>query len=679
MSKVTVRTWKDFQKEARVFPRDKLWESDINPVYRCLSDNYLGVDSPNLHVAFIDIETNFHQEFGFSSAEEAFNEVTAVTVYLNWSDLCITLALCPKTLSMDTAQLIVEKFENCFLFDDEKKLLNTFLDVIEDADILSGWNSEGYDIPYLVNRVTKILSKDDTRRFCLWDKKPSKRKFERFGAEQETYDLFGRIHLDYMQLYIKYTYHEMHSYSLDAIAEYELDEHKLAYEGSLDQLYNNDFEKFIAYNRQDTILLYKLDTKLKFIDLASEIAHDVGVLLPTTAGIVAVTEQAITLEAHSRGMVVPNRKHGSDEADPDALFNPDQAAGAYVVVPKPGLHRYVGTIDLNSLYPSTIRALNMSPETILGQLRPDATNAMILSNMQDKVVNGKSKKGTSFAEAWDGQFGSLEYQSVMTHEEYTPITIDWENGDVSKHTAKEVWSLIFNNNKAIILSANGTIFTNEKKGIIPGLLERWTLERKALQKKKKEATDKKEIDIWDKKQTVTKLKSNGLYGALLNPGCKFFDQRLGQSTTLTGRCIAKHMDTVVNECITGVADHYGDAILSGDSVAGDSIISSNYGDISVESLFYRCTQFWQEDEKEYGHAADIKVSSYDKTNNTDYFDNISYIHRHKVSKEQWEIEDEDGNTIHVTSDHSVMIERNGVLIEVKPKDLLYSDILLTIG
>jgi len=127
----------------------------------------------------------------------------------------------------------------------EEDLLSTFLDLIEDADILSGWNSEGYDIPYCVNRITKVLSKDDTRRFCLWNQLPKKREFERFGASNITFDTIGRVHMDYMQLYRKYTYEERHSYSLDAIGEHELQERKTNYEGTLDQLYNNDFKKLL--------------------------------------------------------------------------------------------------------------------------------------------------------------------------------------------------------------------------------------------------------------------------------------------------------------------------------------------------------------------------------------------------------------------------------------------------
>jgi DNA polymerase elongation subunit (family B) len=125
--------------------------------------------------------------------------------------------------------------------------------------------------------------------------------------------------------------------------------------------------------------------------------------------------------------------------------------------------------------------------------------------------------------------------------------------------------MLFDSNQPWVLSANGTIFTYEKKGVIPGLLERWYRERQEMQAKKKEARDAKEIAFWDKRQLVKKINLNSLYGAILNPGCRFFDKRIGQSTTLTGRSIAKHMDAHLNECITGEYDHVGRAVIYGDT------------------------------------------------------------------------------------------------------------------
>jgi len=547
VSRFSTRHGKEFQKEVRMHDKGSLWESDFNPVFRCLAENYLGVDAPKLQTCFFDIEVDFDPERGYSSPDDPFNAITAISLYLNWMEQMITIAVPPKSLSMESAKDLVSDFPNTFLFETEAEMLSTFLELIDDADVLSGWNSEGYDIPYTVNRTIRVLSKDDTRKFCLFGQHPKKRTFERFGSEQTTYDLIGRQHLDYMQLYRKYTYEERHSYALDAIGEYELDERKVQYEGTLDQLYNQDFKKFIDYNRQDTALLDKLDKKLRFIDLSNELAHANTVLLATTMGAVAVTEQAIINESHEQGLIVPNRKHQDEERV--------RAAGAYVATPKRGLHDWLGSIDLNSLYPSVIRSLNMAPETIVGQLR---------MSMTEKHIADRMESGSTFAGAWEGMFGTLEYKAVMDMDAGTEITIDWELGGDDTLSAADVWRLIFDSNKPWILTANGTILTHEKKGVVPGLLERWYAERQEIQAKMR-TCEGEERAFWDKRQLVKKINLNSLYGAILNPGCRFFDHRIGQSTTLTGRAIAKHMSAKVNELLTGEYDHTGDCIVYGDT------------------------------------------------------------------------------------------------------------------
>ena len=549
VARFSTRNNKEFRKEIRIQSGKRLFESDINPIFRCLEENYKGQDAPRLNVAFFDIEVDFDPDRGFSPPADPFNAITAISVYLGWLEQMVTLVVPPRHMSPETAEEIAGEFENTMIFEREEDLLKTFLDLIEDADALSGWNSEGFDIPYTINRVTRVLSKDDTRRFCLWDQFPKQRMFERFGAENQTYDLIGRVHMDYMQLYRKYTYEERHSYSLDAIAEYELGETKTVFEGTLDQLYNQNFKRFIEYNRQDTMILAKLDQKLKFLDLANILAHENTVLLQTTMGAVALTEQAIINEAHERGMVVPNRKERLSDED-------TQAAGAYVAYPKKGIHEYIGSIDINSLYPSAIRALNMGPETIIGQLR---------QTMTERYIADKMRGGASFAAAWEGLFGSLEYTAVMEQQRGTEITIDWSDGAETVHSAAEVWKMIFDSNQPWMITANGTIFTYEREAVIPGLLKRWYAERKDMQARLKECDNKDDEEYWDKRQLVKKINLNSLYGAILNPGCRFFDKRIGQSTTLTGRSIARHMDAYVNECITGKYDHVGDAIIYGDT------------------------------------------------------------------------------------------------------------------
>jgi DNA polymerase elongation subunit (family B) len=556
LTKVAVASNKAFDKEKRIYAHKQLYESDIKPLNRCLEANYLNADAPNVNKAFFDIEVAYSKEKGFADPSDPFNPITAISVHCGWLDKLITLVIKPEKMAQDQAEAIVARFDDTILCPNEEDMLDTFLTIIDDADIISGWNSEGYDVPYTVNRIIKLMGADHTKRFCLWGGRPKKREYEKYGKISETYDFVGRVHLDYLDLYRKYTYHELHTYRLDYVGEIEIGETKVHYEGTLDQLYNNDFEKFIAYNRQDTLLLYKLDAKLQYIDLVNVLAHANTVTLRTTMGAVAMTDQAIINEAHGRGVMVLDRKRG------DGIET--QAAGAYVAYPKKGIHDWIGSMDLNSLYPSLIRALNMSPETIVGQVRQQQTKQEIKEWLA---------KGEGFADYWDGKFAVHEYDQVMAKNKAYDVIIDWEDGRSTEMSAAEAYELIYLSGNPWMLTANGTIFTFEKQGIIPGLLARWYSERKELQSKAKEAYGTDMFEYWDKRQLVKKINLNSLYGALLNAGSRFFDLRMGQSTTLCGRQVAKHMASQVNEMFTGEYNHIGETIIYGDT---DSCYFSAY-------------------------------------------------------------------------------------------------------
>jgi DNA polymerase elongation subunit (family B) len=564
VSRFSTRKRTEFEKEKRIHSNKKLFESDVPVVFRCLSENYLKAEPPKLHTCFFDIEVDFDPVKGFSPTSDPFNPVTAISCYLDWLDQCVTLVIAPKHMSPETAQEIVNEFENTMLFTNEKDMFDVFFQLIEDADVLTGWNSEGYDIPYMVNRVTRVMSKDDTRKFCLMGQLPKAREYERFGKSETTYDLVGRIHLDYLQLYKKYNYESRHSYKLDSIGEMEVGENKTVYEGTLDQLYNKDFKKFIEYNRQDTMLLVKIHNKLKFLDLANALAHENTVLLPTVMGSVAMIEMAIMNEAHERGLVVPDkkRKNSNDE-------DVQQAAGAYVATPKKGIHEWVGAVDINSLYPSAIRALNMAPETIVAQVRQTLTDKYMLDKglklAKEKKRHKDGDDAVTGSILWEGLFGALEYTAIMSQERGTLLTVDFEDGRSVEMSAAEIWKMVFDSNKPYILSANGTIFTYEKEGVIPGLLTRWYSDRKVMQKKLKESTTNEDREYWDKRQLVRKILLNSAYGALLNEHCRFYDKRIGQSVTLSGRQIVKHMMSNINETVAGTYTHDGDAIVYGDT------------------------------------------------------------------------------------------------------------------
>lgn len=635
VKKIQPRSRDERTKLIKQFSTKKKWESDANVVFRMLEHEYQHKEAPVLNTAFFDIETDFDEKRGYSEPKDALNPITSIAVYLQWMDQMICIAVPPPTLTWEEALAIGNQVPDVILVKTEKEMLDMFLDLIEDADVLSGWNSEAYDIPYTINRVIKLLGKSETRRMCLWDQTPTSKLLTFGGRETPSYDLCGRVHLDYMQLYKKYTYEERHSYALNAIAEVELGEQKVQYDGTLDGLYKNDFKLFLEYNIQDTYLLDRLDKELQYIDLSNTIAHGNGVLIPNTIGTVAMIDQAAMIEAHERGMVAPDKKRGNIET---------RAAGGWVAVPKKGLHKWIGSADLNSLYPSVIRALNMSPETIIGQIDLSKTNQAIHEHCE-------ASKKNSFATWWNDRFCPLEMENYFGDDISTILDLTFEDGQRVQLTGKGLKELVFEGGQPWAISANGTIFRHDIVGVIPGLLTRWYSERKLLQAQKRfygmlvdseknegikvpdffdasllkidaphispfvdeEAFQPKELEaiietglpealadfmnahqliekdgkfiyrnqeelkgiqgFWDKRQLVKKINLNSAYGALLNVGSRFFDQRIGQSTTLTSRNITKHMAAKTNEYITGVYDHYGECIIYGDT---DSTYFSAY-------------------------------------------------------------------------------------------------------
>lgn len=760
---------KEFKSLKGINSHRDTYESDLKPVNRVLEAHYLHQDAPRAHLALFDIETVFDRERGYSQPENADNPISSIAVHLQWLNQTVCLAVPPSELpgqetplTWEGAEEIAARVGNCLLYRSEREMLDAFLFLIDDADILSGWNSEGYDIPYVVNRIIKTMGRTETRRLCLWNQMPRKRTFSRGGKDQETYDLTGRIHLDYLQLYKKYSYEERHSYSLDAIAEAELGERKVEYEGNLDQLYREDFELFLRYNIKDTELVNRLDQKLQYVDLVMGIAHGSTVLIPASMGAVAVTEQSIINEAHRLGLRVPDRTRNSRPhwlaSGDDDLNLEERAAGGWVQNPRRGLHRWIGSMDLNSLYPSVIRALNMSPETLVGQIRTTETDQAIAD-----FVN--SAKRHSATEWWNDRFNILEMEPFLENDNSHRIIVDFADGTEVVTTGAELRQLVFEPTNNWCITANGTIFRTDVKGVIPGLLERWYAERKRMQGIKSSydsLTDGVElsalpqdwkqwpqklakvqnppanpydldqvfsiqaleaasqhphpdelfrymalhqltftlegkvihvdrdqlhdvIGFWDKRQLVKKINLNSAYGGLLNAGCRFFDKRIGQSTTLTGRSITRHMTAKTNEFLDGAYDHEGRSIIYGDtdSVDGSSLIrvrrDGKTQEFTVEELFELGTQWWKDGDKHYSSDPNIEIAHYNHTQKQVQWVPYRYVYRHPVKKARYRITTSDGKHVTVTGDHSVMILENGQLVEKKPTDIKIGDQVITAG
>ena len=525
-----------------------LFESDVKPIFKILEKYYKDEPVEQLNISLIDIEADYDLEKGYAPADNPFNAITAISVKNLWENILYTVVLQPKNSDYSTMKAIADGFENTFFFTNEKDMLSKFLAIIEEADVLSGWNSELYDITYIVNRLEML--KISSRKMCLFEQKPKKSETISYGETKQTYTLIGRIHLDYLSLFKKYSYHAYPSYSLNSIGKEVVGETKVEYEGSLDDLYNKDFKKFIEYSRQDVELLAKMDKKLNYINFANLIAHQNCVPLETVLGTVQLTDNAILMEAHRRDMICPDKK--------EKTTNDNGIAGAFVAEPIPGLVEWVFTVDIASLYPSTFRSLNMSPETLIGQFRQPKLEKLFAE--KEAELKKTTKREIGQAELWNGIFEIPDVTDIFNETE-DEITLDFESGETITIKANQVYDMLGENNW--ILTANGTIFRTDKEGIIPSLLSRWYAERKAAQKKAKEfyklyldEQDEGKKDnylqqykTFDMQQMARKVNLNALYGAINNSSCKFNDQRMGQSCTLTGRTIDRHMGSKISELL----------------------------------------------------------------------------------------------------------------------------------
>lgn len=674
----------------------RTFEAKFNPTFKTLSKYYETAGSPVLHKVFFDIEVDFHPKFGYAPVNDPFNRITAISLYQSWTGQAYVLCMAPESMDSIDASSIIKKINSeerdfdctVVLYEDEKEMLIDFFELIDDADILSGWNSEFFDIPYMVNRTEKLFSAAMTARFCLWNKKPLQREADNYGKKVIVYDLVGRVHLDYLALYKKHAGQVEQSYKLDYIGEKVTKERKVQYEGSLDSLYNNDFETFIRYSMQDSILLKKIDDKLDYINLHNNLAHQQCVLITTTMGSVALIDKSIINLAHERGEVVfdkkPQEELYEDSYEDDNDFGGDyddedeekekvsaKAAGAWVQDPVLGLVDEIGCTDFNSLYPTVLRTLGMSTECILGQLRQTYTTKYLNDKIDQQRIKSRAKTfKPDWTEAWHGLFAAVEF-TMVNEKSLETIIVDLEDGSSFESTGAELYDLIYGEGSTIVLSANGTLFDKTKNGVIPEILTRWYTERKQQQVM---VSDYKHLSIdgielpeelysilgnitgsgeikrtnnhyedpiyelrvainnsdsdkikelvlnnglrienslvycsssdekysyersafWKQNQQIRKILLNSLYGALLNAGSVFFDSRLGQSVTLTGRSMTKHMASTINEICTGTYIHHGGAVVYGDT----------------DSVYFSVAHYMKENNMEYGLSREETIDLY---------------------------------------------------------------------
>lgn len=589
--------------------RFQLFESDITPLERVLMDYYSTKPAPELTIGLIDIEVDYDPEIGYAGPQNPYAPISSFSLSINGE--MVTVAVPPKSWDWSKDQL-PEDLSAVILVTAEVELLNMLLDFIGPCDVISGWNSEFYDLPYIARRIELVLGKHALDRLALeggpsprWSEKA---RFKHSHNKEPIIDLETRVHLDYLRLYQKFDLTKRQSYSLNNVAFEELDEQKVEYDGSLSELYNADFPKFLRYNIHDVTLLVRLDAKRKYIELANQMVHMATINFDQVFGSVALIDTAIMNYAHNVKKQIVNDRVSRPAGDP--------VEGAIVVTPNTGFYRWIGACDINSLYPSTIRSLNLSLEKLVGQIygpsnegndwepvalsKDDASTLVAKKYLVSCVVH---RNKTTTRSVWtyhepDGQINHVNTRYGANsgsdkHQQLDAVYDDNEYGwRVFNEVAQNPDSLlkdfmllvkfdgdnekmpipvsslveyVRDNNLAV--SAFGTILDQGNgQGLVPEVLTSWFKGRKEMQAEKKRygklkdkliAEGKPETDpevaeakrletYYDMLQGVRKVLLNSTYGAMLNEYCRFGDERIGASVTYTGRQITSHMINTVS-------------------------------------------------------------------------------------------------------------------------------------
>ncbi len=527
----------------------ELWESDVPPELKVLSTNYYQSPDPKINITFYDIEVDYDPLRGFSSTMDPYAPINSIAFYHVWKQQYKVIAVPPKgwdnKFDHSAFNDVTSKYEVVFV-QSEAELLALAVEEIQETDLLSGYNSSLFDDPYFAQRVERVLGPEWFLMLSFPNgKAPFYREVEIMFRMQKQVQFDGRITLDYLELFKKFTVEDRDSWNLESVSQDHLGERfkKLDYEGTLNELYNNNFTHFVRYNLRDVEILGELDKKYKFLSSANNLIHQSTCHFRNIVGTVRTAEMAIINYCwHELNKRVPDTK---------VLDEQGQAAGAYVLVPQTGIKEWIACFDINSLYPNTIRTINISPETLIGQ----------------------------FAEherAWE----------AINNKADTPLTFRWESTSTIETRPASEWRTVLSDMKYAV-SGYGTVFDQAQEGIIPALLGKWYATRKQYQAIAKSSTDPQEQAFADMTQYVMKIKLNSSYGALLNQNFKFYDKRMGQSVTASGRVILRHQIRKGCEIIDGdynidpIVDDEDPRALRGE-VASPSLI---YGD--TDSLY--CT------------------------------------------------------------------------------------------
>ena len=449
--------------------------------------NDVNFDPNQIVVSTIDIEVASDQ--GFPEPDVANHPVISICIKSSKEDYFRVWAL------GDYEPKDNEIYNKC---ENELQLLDSFLRYWEkhgSPDVITGWNSKQFDIPYLVNRTRKVIGDESVKRFSPWGVVSPRTVRGKMGRRDvDTYDLMGIAQLDYYDLYQKFTYTQQESYRLDNIAFVELGERKLSYEeyGDLHTLYQNDHQKFIEYNIRDVDLVDKLEEKLGLISLAMTLAYKGGVNYEDVLGTTSIWDSIIYRILNKFQVAVP----------PKVEKSKSKYEGGYVKEPHIGSHEWVTSFDLNSLYPNIIVQYNMSPETVVDGLTSTSVEHMLRKQTPSDQNYALAPSGVRFTREKEGIIPAVIRQ-----------------------------------------------YYSERRVIKDEML-------KAQQEYEETPTKalSNRISNLNNQQMAIKILMNSLYGALGNRWFRYFDQRVAESITLAGQLSIKWAERAVNEEMNKLLD-----------------------------------------------------------------------------------------------------------------------------
>ena len=495
----TIREAREFVKQFDGLPGAPKIYGNTRYEYAFIADQHKGMvdwDQDKVSVAIVDIEVG--SENGFPDPYLANEPITAIAItYMDG-----------ETYVFGCGDYVVQGDENYIKCKDEWTLCKKFIQLWQAKcpDVITGWNTKFFDIPYLVNRFRKILGEEETRNLSPW-RYISERQTNVNGRKLIAYGLVGVESLDYIELYKWYAPggKSQESYRLDNIAQVELGEGKISYDeyDNLHALYRLNYQKFIEYNIKDVKLILKLEDKLKLVELALTLAYDTKCNYEDVFAQTRMWDSLTYSYLLEKSIVVPPR---------DVQEKTEAFEGAYVKDPQVGLHHYVASFDLNSLYPHLMMQYNISPETLI---KPE--------DYTDEMRNILSQ-GVSVEKLLKKQI------------------------DISSLTGATI-------------TPNGQFFRTDIQGFLPAMMEEMYQDRKkfkkmmlnASQELENETDESKKYEIekriakFNNIQLAKKVSLNSAYGALGSQYFRFYDLRMALGVTTAGQLSIRWIENKINE------------------------------------------------------------------------------------------------------------------------------------